>query len=213
MSLANQPDMLEQREREFELLVLWVTNIDNRINCIMKHTALRGPTRDAFNLRSFANVNYEAIVSSFMTLLDSKCLSKEMHITGLTLIRKLIEVENKELVTPAADWESEDWSQYCQIIEAKQTSLVDIGCIEFLCKHIQEADDNEILEQTFLVCITLLIGGNCKSQDAFFYYFQQKDQSNIIMNKLKILLMEHFDLTKKFIGEKNAKLAMIYKIN
>lgn len=25
--------------------------------------------------------------------------------------------------------------------------------------------------------------------------------------------MEHFDLTKKFIGEKNAKLAMIYKVN
>ena len=59
----------------------------------------------------------------------------------------------------------------------------------------------------------MLIGGNRKSQDAFFYYFQQKDHSNIIMNKLKILLMEHFDLAKKFIGEKNAKLAMIYKIN
>jgi len=27
------------------------------------------------------------------------------------------------------------------------------------------------------------------------------------------MLMEQFDLTKKFIGEKNAKLAMIYKIN
>ena len=104
--------MLEQREREFELLVLWVTNIDNRINCIMRHAAMQGPSKEAFNLRSFANVNYEAIVSAFMSLLDSKCLSKEMHITGLTLIRKLIEVENKELVTPAADWEDYDWSSY-----------------------------------------------------------------------------------------------------
>jgi len=26
------------------------------------------------------------------------------------------------------------------------------------------------------------------------------------------MLMEQFDLTKKFIGEKNAKLAMIYKL-
>lgn len=25
--------------------------------------------------------------------------------------------------------------------------------------------------------------------------------------------MDHFDLTKKFIGEKNAKLAMIFKVN
>ena len=30
--------------------------------------------------------------------------------------------------------------------------------------------------------------------------------------KLKRILMEQFDLTKKFIGEKNAKLAMIYKV-
>ena len=33
------------------------------------------------------------------------------------------------------------------------------------------------------------------------------------MIKLKRLLMEQFDLAKKFIGEKNAKLAMIYKVN
>jgi len=82
-----------------------------------------------------------------------------------------------------------------------------------LCKHIQDEEDDEILEQTFLVCITLLLGGNTRSQDAFFKYFQHQDQKNVIMMKLKRLLNEHFDLTKKFIGEKNAKLAMIYKTN
>mgnify|MGYP004193529847 CR=1 FL=1 len=76
-----------------------------------------------------------------------------------------------------------------------------------------DIDDDDVLEQTFLVCITLLLGGNKKSQDAFFHYFQHQDQSNVILMKLKRLLMEHFDLTKKFIGEKNAKLAMIYKVN
>lgn len=81
-----------------------------------------------------------------MSLLDSKCMSKDLHITGLTLLRKIIEVENKELVTPAADWSGEDWEDYQKIILAKQNSLVDIGCIDFLCKHIQEIDDDEILE-------------------------------------------------------------------
>ena len=33
------------------------------------------------------------------------------------------------------------------------------------------------------------------------------------MMKLKRMLIEQFDLTKKHIGEKNAKLAMIYKVN
>lgn len=33
------------------------------------------------------------------------------------------------------------------------------------------------------------------------------------MMKLKRMLIEQFDLAKKFIGEKNAKLAMIHKVN
>ena len=44
-----------------------------------------------------------------MTLLDSKCLEKDLHITGLTLLRKIVEVENKENVKPSSDW-VEDWS-------------------------------------------------------------------------------------------------------
>lgn len=54
-----------------------------------------------------------------MSLLDSNCLSKEMHLTGLTLLRKLVEVENHELTTPAADWESEEWDYYQDVIAAK----------------------------------------------------------------------------------------------
>ena len=110
--------MIEQKEREFEALVLWVTNIDQRINNIMANSAkVSGDA--SFNTKSFLNVSYKAIVSSFMALLDSKCLSKELHITGLTLLRKIVEVENKELVTPAADWASEDWEEYQKPIEAK----------------------------------------------------------------------------------------------
>ena len=109
--------MIEQKEREFEALVLWVTNIDLRINNIMEHQAkISG---DDFNTNSFSNVRYNAIVSSFMSLLDSKCLSKDLHITGLTLLRKIIEVDNKEITSPSADWEDEEWSDYTEIIHAK----------------------------------------------------------------------------------------------
>ena len=68
------------------------------------------------NIESFRNVNYSTIVSAFMALLDSKCMDKDLHITGLTLIRKIVEVENKDLVTPSADWGAEDWEQYVKII-------------------------------------------------------------------------------------------------
>lgn len=36
--------------------------------------------------------------------------------------------------------------------------------------------------------------------------------TNTIMLKLKDMLFEHFDLTKKFVADKSAKLGMIYKI-
>lgn len=109
--------MLEQKEREFEQLVLWVTNINQRIDHIMNNQA--SDSADALNANAFKNVSYDPIVSAFMSLLDAKCMSKEMHITGLTLIRKIIEVENKELTSPAADWSGEDWQDYEKIIGAK----------------------------------------------------------------------------------------------
>ena len=128
--------MIEKKEREFEDLVLWVTNIDLRINFIMENNALISGNRANFNPESFENVSYSPIICSFMDLLDSKCLNKDLHIAGLTLLRKIVEVENREMVTPSSDWDGNDWLKYKKIIEAKQNSLVDIGCVEFLCKHI-----------------------------------------------------------------------------
>ena len=110
MQLAFSQDMIDQKEREFEVLVFWVTNINQRINKIMENNAKIN--KDAFNMKSFECVTYSHIVTSFMTLLDSKCMSKDLHITGLTLLRKIVEVENKELVSPAADWGSDDWVNY-----------------------------------------------------------------------------------------------------
>ena len=203
--------MIEQKEREFEDLVLWVVNVNARIEFIMSNNA-RISGDESFHALSFKNVSYDAIICSFMTLLDSKCLEKDLHITGLTLLRKIVEVENKEEVSPSADWVTDWQSDYAPIIESKQNELVKIGCIQFLCKHIQEIDDDEILEQAFLVCITLLLGGNIQSQDAFYQYFMKQDPYNIFFLKLKSMLIEQFDLTKKFISQKNAKLAMIYKM-
>ena len=39
IQLAYSPDMIEQKEREFELLVLWVTNINAKIATIMANNA------------------------------------------------------------------------------------------------------------------------------------------------------------------------------
>ena len=43
--------MVEAKEREFEVLVLWVTNIDQRINIIMQNVAKMN--NDIYNFKSF----------------------------------------------------------------------------------------------------------------------------------------------------------------
>jgi hypothetical protein len=44
-----------------------------------------------------------------MSLMDTKSLAKEPHMTGLTLLRKIIEGENKQMITPAADWGDDEY--------------------------------------------------------------------------------------------------------
>lgn len=54
---------------------------------------------------------------------------------------------------------------------SKQDSLVEIGVVQFLCKHIADLEDDQLLEQCVLLGITLLLGGNNNSQQAFLAYF------------------------------------------
>jgi hypothetical protein len=119
MQLAYSADMLEKKEKEFDDLCLWVLNIDARIKAIMAYYAVKNHETD-YNPVAYKNVTFSTIMNSLMKLLDSKELKKELHLTGLVLLRKIIEVENKELVTPSADWNYEDWSDLAAIIELKQ---------------------------------------------------------------------------------------------
>ena len=43
-------------------------------------------------------------------MLDTRELSKKMHLFGLKIVRKLIEAENSNVLTPAADWDTDDWA-------------------------------------------------------------------------------------------------------
>lgn len=65
--------MIQMKEVEFENLVRWITNIDNRIGFIMQHNTSAGGDLDFFQ-REFANVSFSSIVCSLMKLLDSQVL-------------------------------------------------------------------------------------------------------------------------------------------
>jgi hypothetical protein len=105
------------------------------------HAAL---LRAPFNEQSFQHVTCAHVLSALMSLMDKACMEKDAHVTGLTLLRKVVESENKQMTTPAVDWKDDEYEECAQIMQARQNELVDIGCVEFLCEHIQEADDADI---------------------------------------------------------------------
>jgi hypothetical protein len=127
--IINKDEMKVMKQREFEDLVHWVTNIDAKISETMK-------SKKGGEANGFQSVNYKSIMTALLGMMDAKVLTKDLQIAGLTLLRKIIEVENKDMVTPAADWDTSEWVQYKRIIKIKQDSLVDRGIIEFLCKQI-----------------------------------------------------------------------------
>jgi hypothetical protein len=94
------------KEEEFTELVVWVTNVDQKVKKIMG----KG------DVNPFSNVTYQNVIGSLLRLLDARVLSKELQIAGLSILRKIIEMENKDLVTPSADWNTEDWVNYRRII-------------------------------------------------------------------------------------------------
>ena len=144
-------------------------------------------------------------------MLDKKQLGKELHFAGLKLIRKIVETENRGVVTPAADWDTDEWIRHKAGIKAKQDALVDIGCVQFIGKHISEVEDDSILEEALLVGIALLLGGNPKTQEAFVRYFHEQDEYNRVLQKLKQMLLKSFEAAKQYLGEKNGKLLVIAK--
>ena len=90
--------------------------------------------------------------------------------------------------------------------------MIQIGTIQFLCKHISEVEDSEIQEECLLVLISLILGGNLNAQETFYDFMVNEDPENSFMLTIKQLLQRNFELTKKFMTEKNAKLDMIHKL-
>jgi hypothetical protein len=43
--------------------------------------------------------------------------------------------------------------------------------VDFLCQHIADLDDDDLLEQCVLFGISMLLGGNGNAQQAFLAYF------------------------------------------
>lgn len=53
------------------------------------------------------------ILQSLIKLTDVQSeIDKDLRKTSLKILRKIIEMENKDLTTPAAEWDNDDWGKY-----------------------------------------------------------------------------------------------------
>ena len=77
---------------------------------------------------------------------------------------------------------------------------------------MSECSDLAVREECVLVCITLVLGGNLTSQNAFIDYMIKEDSENVFLVTIKGMLAKFFELTKKYLTEKNAKLELVQKI-
>lgn len=63
-------------------------------------------------------------------------IEPSLRIICLKVIRKVVELENKSLTTPASTWESDDWLKFENEIKEKQEMLIDLGVIRLVCNLI-----------------------------------------------------------------------------
>lgn len=131
---------------------------------------------------------------------DIQC-TQEMTITGLKILRKIIEFENKEVLDshkPCYEWEAEDWEDYKELVVKRQDQLVELGLIAVLGKLISEASySNELKIEAINLCIALVLGGNSLAQHKFYDYLQKDIKNTFLLNIIKIIMQQFSIVTNK----------------
>ena len=159
-----------------------------------------------------STIQFGDVIASLLSLLDvSRCNdeTKSHQIIGLKLLRKIVEVVNPEEVTPAADWDNEEWEAVEAQVEVTQNLLVSHGCAKFLCRHLSDCSYLDVNNESILVSIALLLGGNGNAQEEFLQYMIEEDESNKLLIQIKDMLVTSFAGLKDIIISQNIRLESV----
>jgi hypothetical protein len=124
-------------------------------------------------------------------------LPPELSLVGLKLFRKIIEKENHEMYTPAADWETADYIIYAPKIKERQDELVHLGLDEIVYDLLSLDVNIELKHEAILVGISLLLDGNAHAQKALHSRLS-RDTKNSFVYELQLLIENSFALIKRF---------------
>ena len=87
-----------------------------------------------------------------------------------------------------------------------------LNVVGLLCRIIVKESNRAILEESLLVAIAVLLGGNNVSQMNFHAYIT-RDVENKFIHKLKEMLVECFDVIKRSQFKRNTKMQKISEID
>jgi hypothetical protein len=109
-------------EVEFEGLVLYIINITLK-------------TEEAY--KGLNTIDIKDIINALIKISDiSSDIDKILRIACLKVIRKVVELENKNSLTPASTWDSEDWINFKAEIRSKQMMLLKLGVVKLVCNLV-----------------------------------------------------------------------------
>ena len=138
-------------------------------------------------------------------------LSDELVPIALKILRKVIEKENEEMTTPAAEWESGDWANFQDKIVEKQNMLCSLNIVRLICRVINKTTNREIIREALNLAIACLLGGNNNVQMAFLEHFKQ-DRENLFLGKLKNIMMSNYFQIKEIETKKNVANKKTYDV-
>jgi hypothetical protein len=138
-------------------------------------------------------IKFESLCKKLINLVDpvDEVLRPELSLVGVTVLRKMIEMENKDLKTVAAEWDSADYEDYSKKIEERQDKLTELGVVDMICNMITADVSEDLKNEAILLGIAVLLGGNNNAQKAFFEYMQN-DKKNNMMVQLNAMINKLF---------------------
>lgn len=175
-------------ENEFEALIQQIANIEKIAE------------------KEGVSISYGKVIQGIVELIEvqENPLNDNLKAVGLRILRKIVEKENAECKTPAAEWKTNDWIGNQKKITARQNELCEYGVVKMICNLISGVHSQQILHEAILLCITLLIGGNPDVQKAFLDAMRE-DMNNKFLWALKRILVKGFEEIKKEMNRLNER--------
>lgn len=159
------------------------------------------------------NITHDSFCRCLMKYLSESNDNPEelIYLLVLKVFRRHIEyMKNNEENKIITEWEANEWKEHSSEVIPKQNNLVHIGLVSLICKIIFEVNVSSIIQETFLLAITLLVGGNKLTQEAFAKCFDE-DIDSSVLEKVKMHLTDSFEFVRKNMKEwNNLTLKLFY---